>query len=91
MLAPSARPPLTLALWRRPRLALAGGGAAAPRQRLSAAAGCVAFKYTPYGPVLDVAPYLIRRAQENADVLGAVGKEMRLLTTELRRRARGGA
>ncbi len=56
-----------------------------------AAAGCVAFKYTPYGPVLDVAPYLIRRAQENADVLGAVGKEMRLLLTELRRRARGGA
>ena len=54
-----------------------------------AAAGFVAYKYTPYGPVLEVAPYLIRRAQENADVLGAVGKEMRLLTIELARRFGG--
>lgn len=43
-------------------------------------------KYVPYGPVAGVVPYLIRRAQENSDILGGVGKEIRLLQTELKRR-----
>jgi proline dehydrogenase len=44
------------------------------------------FKYVPYGKVHDVMPYLIRRAAENADVMGGVQKERRLLAAELRRR-----
>uniref|UniRef100_A0A0G4GI73 Proline dehydrogenase n=1 Tax=Chromera velia CCMP2878 TaxID=1169474 RepID=A0A0G4GI73_9ALVE len=44
-----------------------------------AAHGCRAFKYVPYGPVLDVLPYLLRRAEENSDLLGTGGKEMRLM------------
>ena len=51
-----------------------------------AAAGYAVSKYVPYGPVLEVAPYLIRRAQENADVLGAAGKEIDLLQREIWRR-----
>jgi proline dehydrogenase len=34
----------------------------------------------------EVLPYLIRRAQENSDVLGGVGKEISLLKKELARR-----
>jgi proline dehydrogenase len=43
-------------------------------------------KYVPYGPVLEVVPYLIRRAQENSDILGGVGKELRLIQDEVSRR-----
>jgi proline dehydrogenase len=46
------------------------------------------YKYVPYGPVLEVVPYLIRRAEENSDVLGGVGKELRMLSVELGRRFR---
>jgi hypothetical protein len=46
-------------------------------------------KYVPYGPVHDVVPYLLRRAQENSDMLGGVGKELRLLRGEILRRATG--
>ena len=52
------------------------------------AAGFRVFKYVPYGPVMEVVPYLLRRAHENSDVLLGVGKEMRLLRAELARRAR---
>ena len=48
--------------------------------------GFNAFKYLPYGPVKDVIPYLIRRAQENTSVSGQMGRELRLLTTEIERR-----
>lgn len=44
-------------------------------------------KYVPYGPVQEVLPYLIRRAQENSDVIGGgVAKELHMLAGELRRR-----
>lgn len=44
------------------------------------------YKYVPFGPVEEVMPYLIRRAQENSDLMGGVGHEMRLLRGELWRR-----
>lgn len=47
-----------------------------------------AYKYVPYGKVGEVLPYLIRRAQENSDVLGGVGKDVALMTRELGRRAK---
>lgn len=50
------------------------------------ASGFRAAKYMPYGPVQDVIPYLIRRAQENASVSGQMGRELQLLTLEMRRR-----
>lgn len=50
-------------------------------------AGYAAYKYVPYGPVQGVLPYLIRRAQENSDlVAGGVAKELRMLRQELGRR-----
>ena len=54
--------------------------------RAGAAAGTRRAKYVPYGPVHGVMPYLIRRAQENGDLLGGVGHERGLLRTELLRR-----
>jgi len=50
------------------------------------AAGYKAYKYVPYGKVNEVMPYLIRRAQENADVLGAARAELRMIGAELKRR-----
>lgn len=43
-------------------------------------------KYMPYGPVTDVIPYLVRRAQENTSVAGQMGRELNLLKQEMRRR-----
>jgi proline dehydrogenase len=40
----------------------------------------------PYGPVKDVIPYLVRRAQENTSVAGQMGRELQLLTAEMKRR-----
>jgi len=48
--------------------------------------GFNASKYVPYGPVRDVVPYLIRRAQENRSVAGQVSRELRLILDEIRRR-----
>lgn len=48
--------------------------------------GYGAFKYTPFGAVEEVVPYLLRRAQENSDVLGGVGVELGHLQAELARR-----
>eukprot|EP00051_Salpingoeca_urceolata_P031208 m.10754 g.10754 ORF g.10754 m.10754 type:complete len:587 (+) comp3855_c0_seq2:365-2125(+) len=50
-----------------------------------------AYKYVPYGQVHEVVPYLIRRAQENGDMLGGTAKERAMIGTELRSRFRGGA
>lgn len=43
-------------------------------------------KYLPYGPVKDVVPYLTRRAQENTSVAGQTGRELTLISKELKRR-----
>ena len=43
-------------------------------------------KYLPYGPIKEVMPYLIRRAQENTSVKGQTGRELGLITKELERR-----
>jgi len=43
-------------------------------------------KYLPYGPVREVIPYLIRRAQENTSVAGQTGRELSLLQQEINRR-----
>ena len=48
--------------------------------------GFVASKYMPYGPVKDVIPYLIRRAQENTSVSGQMGRELALISKEIKRR-----
>lgn len=43
-------------------------------------------KYLPFGPVRDVMPYLIRRAQENTSVAGQTGRELTLIISERKRR-----
>ncbi|ADX67112.1 proline dehydrogenase family protein [Weeksella virosa] len=43
-------------------------------------------KYLPYGPIKEVMPYLIRRAQENTSVAGQTGRELMLIEKELERR-----
>lgn len=43
-------------------------------------------KYMPYGPVRDVVPYLIRRAQENSSVTGDMSREYQLVLQEMKRR-----
>lgn len=43
-------------------------------------------KYLPYGPVYEVVPYLIRRANENTSVAGQTNRELDLLERELKRR-----
>ncbi len=43
-------------------------------------------KYVPFGPVKDVMPYLIRRAEENTSVAGQTNRELNLLKQERKRR-----
>lgn len=43
-------------------------------------------KYLPFGPVKDVMPYLIRRAEENTSVAGQTSRELSLLKKERNRR-----
>jgi proline dehydrogenase len=49
-------------------------------------AGYNVAKYMVYGPVSDVIPYLVRRAQENTSVTGDMGRELLLIEKELKRR-----
>lgn len=51
-----------------------------------AAEGYNVSKYLPFGPVRDVMPYLIRRAEENTSVAGQTSRELNLLKTERKRR-----
>eukprot|EP00644_Phytophthora_capsici_P007303 jgi/Phyca11/566837/estExt2_Genewise1.C_PHYCAscaffold_220534 len=47
------------------------------------------FKYVPYGPIHEVLPYLIRRAQENSGLMSGAQLEMNMLRTEIKRRMFG--
>jgi proline dehydrogenase len=49
-------------------------------------AGYKVAKYVPFGPVKEVLPYLLRRADENTSVAGQTGRELGLISSELRRR-----
>lgn len=49
-------------------------------------AGYNVAKYVPYGPLKEVMPYLLRRADENTSVKGQTGRELSLIMQELRRR-----
>ena len=51
-----------------------------------AARGYTVAKYLPLGPVKDVMPYLIRRAEENTSVAGQTSRELTLIKTERNRR-----
>ena len=51
-----------------------------------AAKGYNVAKYLPFGPVRDVMPYLIRRAEENTSVAGQTNRELELLKKERKRR-----
>lgn len=51
-----------------------------------AAQGYYVAKYVPYGPIKDVVPYLIRRAQENTSITGDMSRELKLLDEEMKRR-----
>ena len=51
-----------------------------------AKAGFNASKYLPFGPIKDVIPYLMRRAQENSSVSGQTGRELGLIKKEIARR-----
>lgn len=43
-------------------------------------------KYVPYGPIKDVMPYLIRRAEENTSIAGQMGRELTNIIAEKQRR-----
>jgi proline dehydrogenase len=51
-----------------------------------AKSGCSVSKYLPFGPINDVIPYLMRRAQENSSVSGQTGRELILIKKEIKRR-----
>lgn len=48
--------------------------------------GYQVYKYVPYGPVDEVLPYLIRRAEENSGLMSGASTELKLLGSEIRRR-----
>lgn len=50
-------------------------------------AGCNVSKYLPFGPVEEVIPYLMRRAEENTSVKGQTGRELSLIKKESKRRS----
>lgn len=50
------------------------------------AAGYRVAKYLPYGPVQEVLPYLIRRAEENTSITGDLTRERGFILKEIKRR-----
>lgn len=48
--------------------------------------GYTAAKLIPFGPVKEVIPYLVRRAQENSSVEGQTSRELSIITKEMKRR-----
>ena len=53
-----------------------------------AKSGYQVVKYVPFGPVLSVVPYLLRRAEENTSVAGQSSRELLLIRKEVNRRKR---
>lgn len=51
-----------------------------------AKAGYNVAKYVPYGPILEVLPYLMRRAEENTSITGQSSRELNLIKKEIDRR-----
>ena len=51
-----------------------------------AKAGYNVAKYVVYGPVREVMPYLVRRAQENSSVTGDMSRELQFIRQEIQRR-----
>ncbi|TPE43635.1 proline dehydrogenase family protein [Pontibacter mangrovi] len=49
-------------------------------------AGYNVAKYVPYGPVVEVMPYLLRRANENTAIAGQSSREFSLIQNEIDRR-----
>ena len=43
-------------------------------------------KYVPYGPIKDLIPYLIRRAEENKSISGQMNRELKNIISEKNRR-----
>lgn len=52
-----------------------------------AKAGYNSTKYLPFGPINDVIPYLMRRAEENSSLGGQTGRELNLIKKEIKRRS----
>lgn len=50
--------------------------------------GYNATKYLPFGPINDVIPYLMRRAEENSSLGGQTGRELKLINEEIKRRGK---
>jgi proline dehydrogenase len=51
-------------------------------------AGYNVAKYVPYGPVREVMPYLLRRADENTSIAGQTSRVLSLIVKEKKRRRR---
>jgi proline dehydrogenase len=49
-------------------------------------AGFNVSKYLPFGPIEEVIPYLMRRAQENSSISGQTSRELDLIKKECNRR-----